>query len=149
MVKYKPKRSTIITFCTCLFVFFINTTVAEESVSDKDIQAVQLVIGNQISALKTGDGDSAYFYAAPNVKQAFPSAANFINMVQQGYKPLYQHRSFVFGKHTLSNGEIYQELIITDETRKLWQFIYTLSRQEDSSWKVTNVVMYPFKGTSV
>ena len=70
-------------------------------------------------------------------------------MVRSGYKPLYEHASYIFGKNTVSDGEVYQEVIVADETRQLWQFIYTLSQQPDYRWKVTNVVMYPYKGTSV
>ena len=123
--------------------------MSDDVVPDVDVRAVQLVIGNQISAFKSGDHKSAYSFAAPNVKQAFPSAKVFIGMVEKGYKPLYNHSSYVFGKNTLSNGDVYQEIIISDDTRKLWQFIYTLSQQQDLSWKVTNVVMYPYEGTSV
>ncbi|MFT7299597.1 MAG: hypothetical protein ACI89Z_000047 [Porticoccus sp.] len=48
----------------------------------------------------------------------------------------------------LSEGEVYQELIVTDTSRQLWQIIYTLSQQKDQIWKVTNVLMYPYKGTT-
>jgi len=124
-------------------------TYSNIPVDAADIKAVQRVIGGQIYALKSGNHQAAYSYAAPNVKQAFPSVKNFISMVQNGYKPLYQHISYIFGKNTASNGEVYQEVIVADETRQLWQFIYTLKQQDDFRWKVTNVVMYPYKGTSV
>ena len=126
-----------------------NGMVSGIAIDDADVKAVQRVIGGQIYALKSGNHQTAYSYAAPNVQQAFPSVKNFISMVQKGYRPLYQHTSYIFGKNTTSNGEVYQEVIASDETRQLWQFIYTLKQQKDYSWKVTNVVMYPYQGTSV
>jgi len=143
-----------------MLIFLVNPYVVAEAatsdmassdiaIDDADVKAVQRVIGSQIFALKSGNHQTAYFYAAPNVKEAFPSVKNFISMVQNGYRPLYQHTSYIFGKNTTSNGEVYQEVIVSDEARQLWQFIYTLKQQKDYSWKVTNVVMYPYQGTSV
>jgi hypothetical protein len=140
----------MVAFFTMLIALLVGSPViAQSAVEDRDLKAVQSVIRHQITALKSGDYQSAYSFAAPNVKRAFPSVKNFIAMVQTGYKPLYQHSSYVFGKNTVSKGEVYQELIIADDSRQLWQFIYTLSQQQDKSWKVTNVVMYPFKGKAV
>lgn len=154
-MKQQAKRNRIFSFAILVSAFLVNTlaiaetNVGESWIGDADVKAVKRVIDSQIFALKSGDHQSAYSYAAPNVKQAFPSAKNFISMVQSGYKPLYEHTSYIFGKNTVSNGEVYQEVIVADETRQLWQFIYTLSQQSDYRWKVTNVVMYPYKGTSV
>jgi len=169
-VRRQPKKYLAFAFMALVAVFLVNSSamadvtkpqtvtsdtfaydgmVSEIAIDDADVKAVQRVIGGQIYALKSGNHQSAYSYAAPNVQQAFPSVKNFISMVQNGYKPLYQHISYIFGKNTSSNGEVYQEVIIADETRQLWQFIYTLKQQKDFRWKVTNVVMYPYKGTSV
>jgi len=125
-----------------------TSAFAAEEVNEVDVKAVRFVIDSQISAFKSGDHQSAYAFAAPNVQQAFPSVEIFIDMVRRGYMPIYQPESYFFGRNMLSEGEVYQELIVTDANRKLWQIIYTLIQQEDKSWKVTNVLMYPYKGTS-
>lgn len=169
-IRRQPKKHLVLAFTALVVVFLVNSVavadlakpevgvrdtlayggmVSEIAIDDADVKAVQRVIGGQIYALKSGNHQSAYSYAAPNVKQAFPSVKNFISMLQNGYKPLYQHISYIFGKNTTSNGEVYQEVIVADEARQLWQFIYTLKQQKDFRWKVTNVVMYPYKGTSV
>jgi Domain of unknown function (DUF4864) len=125
-----------------------TSAFAAEEVDEVDVTAVRFVIDSQISAFKSGDHQSAYAFAAPNVQQAFPSVEIFIDMVRGGYMPIYQPASYFFGRNMLSEGEVYQELIVTDADRKLWQIIYTLIQQEDKSWKVTNVLMYPYKGTA-
>lgn len=121
---------------------------AEQPLADADRQAVQWVINSQISAFKSDDHKSAYSYADASVRQVFPSEEKFIDMVRRDYMPLYRPVSYTFGRSSLEGGEVFQELLITDGERKLWQVIYTLRRQEDESWKVTNVLMLPYRGIS-
>ncbi len=131
-----------------MMLFSAILVFAAEEVDEVDVRAVRFVIDSQISAFKSGDHQSAYTFAAPNVQQAFPSVDIFIDMVRRGYMPLYQPASYFFGRNMLSEGEVYQELIVTDANRQLWQIIYTLVQQVDKSWKITNVLMYPYKGTA-
>ena len=137
---------------TVLLISIVLTAplaMADDSVTKEDIKAAQQVIASQISAFKADDYQSAYSFAAPNVKQVFPSVSAFMMMVKSGYKPLYQHASYSFGKSTSSNGEVYQEIIVNDESTQLWQFVYTLDKQQDKSWKITSVVMRRYEGKSV
>ncbi|MDX2465515.1 MAG: DUF4864 domain-containing protein [Porticoccus sp.] len=148
-MKRKSNNYTFFVFAAMFSLLLSSASAMADGVSSANVKAVQLVINGQIAALKSGDYQSAYSFAAPNVKAAFPSAKIFISMVENGYRPLYHHSSYVFGKNTVSNGEVYQEIIVSDDARKLWQFIYILSQQQDQSWKITNVMMYPFEGSSV
>ena len=149
MTHLRPFRVFLAGLMAMSMMLFSATSVfAAEEVDEVDVRAVRFVIDSQISAFKSGDHQSAYTFAAPNVQQAFPSVEIFIDMVRRGYMPIYQPASYFFGRNMLSGGEVYQELIVTDADRKLWQIIYTLIQQEDKSWKVTNVLMYPYKGTA-
>lgn len=140
---------TWLTVLLISIVFNTQFAMADDSVTTEDIKAAQQVIVSQISAFKADDYQSAYSFAAPNVKQVFPSAKAFMMMVKSGYKPLYQHASYVFGKSRSSSSEVYQELMVTDKSGQLWQFIYTLDKQQDQSWKITSVVMRRYEGKSV
>lgn len=122
--------------------------LGEEPLLDEDRQAIQWVINGQISAFRADDAQSAYSFAAPNVRQVFPTEEMFISMVQRDYMPLYRPVSYRFGRSSLEEGEVLQELLVTDSERQLWQIIYTLEQQDDLSWKVTNVLMLPYKGVS-
>jgi hypothetical protein len=124
-------------------------TMADDSVSAEDIKAARQVIASQISAFKADDYELAYSFAAPNVKQVFTSAKAFKFMVQSGYTQLYQHTSYSFGESTSANDEVYQEIIVTDESGQLWRFVYSLDKQQDQSWKITSVVMHRYEGKSV
>lgn len=131
-----------------LFLCLPGLATAEEPMTDRDREAVQQVINGQISAFKADDSSAAYSFAAPSVRNIFSNEKMFINMVQRDYKPLYRPVSYTFGRSSLEAGEVLQELLVTDRKRQLWQVIYTLERQEDKSWKITNVLMFAYKGVS-
>jgi hypothetical protein len=63
-----------------------------------DIATAQGVIRAQEQAFGRDDAAAAYSYAAPAIKQIFPSESIFMSMVQNGYAPVYRHRSFEFGE---------------------------------------------------
>ena len=126
----------------------IGQPVFAQQVGDADSTAIQGVIHDQIEAFKAGDDERAYSFAAPSIREIFPTVDRFIEMVQQGYRVLYRPAEYRFGRSTEVDGEIYQEVIATDEAGKLWQAVYTLRRQADGSWKITGVKLNPFSGAS-
>jgi hypothetical protein len=128
---------------------FAVSVMAQDTVNPEDTGATQGVIDDQIAAFRSGENDRAYSHAAPNIKRIFPDPERFIGMVKGGYEALYNPESYTFGRNTFINGEIYQELIVTDRAGKQWQAVYTLKKQEDGSWKITGVKMNPYKGASV
>src|SRR5215211_1334480 len=80
-----------------------------------DVAAAQSVIRAQEQAFGRGDAAAAYSYAAPAIRELFPQAEIFMMMVQQGYPPIYRHRSFEFGEARVSGGHIAQRVHIVDE----------------------------------
>ncbi len=119
-----------------------------QQVAPADEIATRGVISDQIGAFVDGDHARAYSHAAPAIKRIFPTVDRFIAMVRNGYMPLYRPRDYDFGRNIKLNGEVYQEVIVTDEAGKQWQAVYTLRRQADGSWKVTGVKMEPYSGAS-
>lgn len=122
---------------------------AQEPPSNADSLATRNVIADQLSAFNDGDYSRAYSHAAPNIQQYFPTIDRFTGMVQRGYGALYKSDSHFFGRSISSNGQIHQEVIVTDEAGKQWQAVYTLRQLEDGSWKITGVKLNPYKGASV
>ena len=55
---------------------------------DAEVQAAQTTIDSQLKAFSADDGNTAYSYAAPNVKQIFPTLDAFMSMVTNGYAPV-------------------------------------------------------------
>jgi hypothetical protein len=102
-----------------------------------DIAAAQSVIRAQEQAFGRGDAAAAYSHAAPAIREIFPQAEIFMMMVQQGYAPVYRHRSFEFGEARVSDGHIAQRVHIVDENGEAWEALYTLEQQADGSLKIT------------
>ena len=61
----------------------IPASLAEDP-SAADRQAFQRIIGEQIEAFRADDGARAYGYAAPMIRQIFPTPEQFMAMVKQG-----------------------------------------------------------------
>ena len=86
--------------------------LAASAVAD-DVAAAQGVIQAQEQAFSRGDAAAAYSHAAPEIKQLFPQADIFLQMVQQAYPPIHRHKSFEFGEARAAGGRIAQRVHIS------------------------------------
>jgi hypothetical protein len=102
-----------------------------------DVSAAQSVIRAQEQAFSRDDAAAAYSHAAPEIRQLFPQADLFMQMVQQGYAPVYRHKSFEFGEARAAGGRIAQRVHIVDDNGEAWEAMYTLEQQSDGSLKIT------------
>jgi hypothetical protein len=102
-----------------------------------DVAAAQSVIRAQEQAFSRNDAAAAYSHAAPEIRQIFPQADIFMQMVRQGYAPVYRHKSFEFGEARAANGRIAQRVHIVDDNGEAWEAMYTLEQQSDGSLKIT------------
>ena len=102
-----------------------------------DIAAAQGVIRAQEQAFSRDDAASAYSYAAPAIREIFPAPDIFMSMVQNGYAPVYRHKSFEFGESRAAGGRIAQRVHIIDANGEAWEALYTLEQQPDGSLKIT------------
>ena len=102
-----------------------------------DVAAAQSVIRAQEQAFSRDDAATAYSHAAPEIRQLFPQADIFLKMVQQGYAPVYRHKSFEFGEARSAGGRIAQRVRIVDDNGEAWEAMYTLEQQPDGNLKIT------------
>lgn len=102
-----------------------------------DPTAAQNVIRAQEQAFARGDAAAAYSHAAPAIREVFPHAEIFMQMVQQAYAPIYRHERFEFGAAKISDGHVAQRVHIVDEKGEAWEALYTLEQQPDGSLKIT------------
>ena len=102
-----------------------------------DVAAAQSVIRAQEQAFSRDDAAAAYSHAAPEIRQLFPQADIFMQMVRQGYAPVYRHKSFEFGEARAAGGHIAQRVHIVDDNGEAWEAMYTLELQSDGSLKIT------------
>ncbi|MGB8605048.1 DUF4864 domain-containing protein [Bradyrhizobium sp.] len=106
-----------------------------------DVAAVQGVIRSQVEAFGRDDAAAAYSYAAPAIRDLFPQADIFMDMVRRSYAPVYRHRSFEFGEARVSNGIIAQRVHIIDTDGVPWEALYTLELEPDGSVKISGCVL--------
>ncbi|NOJ44399.1 DUF4864 domain-containing protein [Bradyrhizobium australiense] len=102
-----------------------------------DVATAQSVIRAQEQAFIRDDAAAAYSHAAPEIRQIFPQADIFMQMVRQGYAPVYRHKSFEFGEARAANGHVAQRVHIVDDNGEAWEAMYTLEQQPDGSLKIT------------
>ncbi|MEI9421695.1 DUF4864 domain-containing protein [Mesorhizobium sp. Cs1299R1N1] len=123
-----------------IFAFtFVSLMLASQALAgDAEIKAGQAVIDGQLKALIANDGAKAYSFAAPNVKQVFPTVDAFMNMVTNGYPPVRQPQSYSFGKvEETGPGLIIQQVLIVGPDGKDYEAVYTLQQQPDGTFQIT------------
>ncbi|UWU70502.1 DUF4864 domain-containing protein [Bradyrhizobium sp. NC92] len=102
-----------------------------------DVAVAQSVIRAQEQAFVRDDATAAYSHAAPAIKEIFPAPDIFMSMVQNGYAPVYRHKSFEFGESKTDGTWIAQRVHIVDANGEAWEALYTLEQQGDGSYKIT------------
>ena len=122
-----------------LVTFLIGFTVPVHAADD--VASAQSVIRSQVEALGRDDAAAAYSYAAPAIKDVFPQADVFMDMVRQSYAPVYRHKSFEFGEARAADGKIAQRVHIIDAEGVPWEALYTLELEPDGSIKISGCVL--------
>ena len=122
-------------FFTIVSTVFCATAFAGEV----EIKSAQGAIEGQLKAFQAGDSATAYSFAAPNVKQIFPTVEAFTGMVSSGYAPVYKPQNFAFGKVEEMGTRIAQQVMIVGPDGKDYEALYTLELQPDGKFRITGV----------
>jgi hypothetical protein len=109
----------------------------------KDWTAIRKVIGDQLTALKAGDGARAMAYAAPGIREQFGTPDNFMRMVRDGYSALLTARRTQFLEGAVVEGAIVQplRLVLPDET--VLVALYQMQKQDDGQWRIAGCLIAP------
>ena len=142
-------RTGLLRLLLTLVFLLPNFTARADDISRADQSAFQQIINDQIAAFNADDGLRAYSYAAPVIKQLFPSPDIFMSMVKQGYQPVYRQRSFSFGEVLDEMGRPAQEVTIVDVNGQTWTAIYSFERQANGSWKISGCRLVQVPGADV
>jgi len=120
-----------------VLLVLIFALLAVASARANDVAAAQDIIRAQEQAFGRDDARAAYSYAAPAIREIFPAPDIFMSMVQNGYAPVYRHKSFEFGDSKSEGSRIAQHVHIIDANGEAWEALYTLEQQADGSYKIT------------
>lgn len=83
------------------------------AVDAADAPAVQEMIRDQIGAFQRDDAGSAWKHVAPGLKAKFGTADRFLEVVREGYRPVYRPEEYTFRELTRWDGEPAQWLDVT------------------------------------
>jgi hypothetical protein len=124
-------------FAMRVLLVLIFALLAGASARADDVATAQDIIRAQEQAFGRDDARAAYSYAAPAIREIFPAPDIFMSMVQNGYPPVYRHKSFEFGDSKSEGSRIAQHVHIIDANGEAWEALYTLEQQADGSYKIT------------
>lgn len=111
---------------------------AASSAGEAEVKAAQSTIESQLKAFLADDGALAYSYAAPGIKQIFPTVDSFMGMVTNGYQPVRRAQAYEFGKfEEMGPGKIVQQVLIVGPDGKDYEAVYTIERQPDGRFLIT------------
>jgi hypothetical protein len=128
-------------------LWLASGAVDAQGVAEADGQEFQRIISSQLDAFRADDGLAAYNYAAPAIKRIFPSPEIFMQMVRNGYPPVYRPHSFSFGSITDEmNGRPTQRVTIIDAKGKAWIALYAFEKQSDGTWKIIGCTLVESQG---
>jgi hypothetical protein len=104
--------------------------------SGEDRAAIREVIEKQLEAFQRDDGEAAFGYASPTIRGMFGNADIFMDMVRQGYQPVYRPKRVEFGELTEVAGQIAQEVHVIAPDGRPVTAMYVMTRLPDGSWRV-------------
>lgn len=121
-----------------LAAFFLLTLTAAGSAGEAEVKAAQSTIDSQLKAFLADDGALAYSFAAPGIRQIFPTVESFMGMVTNGYQPVRRPQAYEFGKfEEMGTGKIVQQVLIVGPDGKDYEAVYTLEMQPDGRFLIT------------
>ena len=132
----------------CALVSLAIAPAPGRAQSEADAAAFRQIITDQIAAFNADDGAKAWSYAAPSIKQIFPTPDVFMSMVKNGYQPVYRQKSFAFGEIKQSGDRPVQEVTIVDREGNVWTALYTMQKQPDGTWKISGCTLAKVPGVN-
>ena len=106
---------------------------------------VRVVIESQIEALLADDFETAFTFAAPNIKQMFGTSAYFGMMVAKGYPMVHRPADFLFKDMRPDTDGVVQNVLIRDVQGDYYIAEYSLIETENG-WKISGVTVLQAPG---
>lgn len=118
-----------------------------QSISEAEKTEFQRIIAAQISAFRADDGPSAYSFAAPVVRNIFPTPEIFMSMVKRGYSPVYRPQSFNFTEALIDPmGRPAQKMLVVGPDGKTYEALYSMEKQPDGTWRISGCTLLEIPG---
>jgi hypothetical protein len=120
------------------FVMMLGAAaVAQDSaLTEQDRAQIRAIIGKQVEAFRTDDEAAAFGYASPAIQRMFGTPELFMDMVRQGYQPVYRPRVFDFREIVTLDGEPAQKVHVVGPDGRPVTAYYPMIRMPDGSWRI-------------
>jgi hypothetical protein len=112
---------------------------AEPNVPAADRAAIRNVIDSQMAAFRRDDGEGAFAFASPTIRNIFGSAENFMNMVRGGYPQVYRPRQVEFRELVGGPDALFQLVWVVGPDGAAAIAAYEMQQQADGSWRINGV----------
>lgn len=89
-----------------------------------------------MEALRAGDADAAYAFAAPGIKTRFPTSAAFLAMLKADYQPVLSSRRLSFGPVIPHGRQVVQVVTLYSAVGIATRALYVMEPQGDGSWQI-------------
>ncbi|WP_420415414.1 DUF4864 domain-containing protein [Roseibium sp.] len=117
------------------------------SASDStDSTLFQSIIKDQMSAFAAGDAKAAFSFATRSLQQKFQTPEFFMEMVRQGYRPVYEPQSVTFGRSKVTKYGPTQEVYVTGPKGQNWLALYAFEQQNDGGWRISGCYLTKSEG---
>ena len=107
-----------------------------QDLSSADRSAIRDVIQSQVDAFRRDDGNQAFGYASPAVRGMFGSPEVFMDMVRQGYQPVYRPRVFEFREIVSLHGQVTQKVHVVGPDGRPVTAYYPMTQLPDGTWRI-------------
>jgi hypothetical protein len=126
---------------------FMSVAALAQSISETEKTEFQRIITAQISAFRADDGPAAYSFAAPIVRNIFPTPEIFMSMVKRGYPQVYRPQSFNFTEALIDPmGRPAQKMLVVGPDGKTYEALYSMEKQPDGTWRISGCTLLEIPG---
>ena len=114
-----------------------GTAIAQDSaLTEQDRAEIRAIIGRQVEAFRADDEAAAFGYASPDIQRLFGTPDIFMDMVRQGYQPVYRPRVFDFREIVMLHGQPAQKVHVVGPDGRPVTAFYPMARMPDGSWRI-------------
>ena len=119
-----------------LFATVAPAPATAQDLSATDRSAIRDVIQGQVEAFRRDDGGQAFGYASPMIQGMFGTPEIFMDMVRQGYQPVYRPRVFDFREIVSLDGQPTQKVHVIGPDGRPVTAYYPMVQLPDGTWRI-------------
>ena len=123
--------------------------VSVKDLDDGDRAAIREIIEAQMAAFQDDDAALAFSFAAPAIQDMFGDPIQFIDMVKQGYMPVYRPREVEFSDLLDIHGRPTQQVLVVGPENGVFNAYYSMEQQVDGSWRIGGCVLQPIQDRAI